>query len=355
MRESPPTRTAPRGHTLIELMAALTIVSILMLGVGSAMLVASRAVDPATRPRVTHATAEAAARVARELEFATAFTQRTARAVTFTVADRDGDGSDETIRYAWSGAEGDLLTRQYNGGKAIPVAEDVRQCTFTYDLHTETEQPDTERNESGEVLLASHQTAGDPREFEVQDFYWVGQYLKPALPPGAVSWRVTRVLLKARRDGYANDIAAVQLRLPTAGNLPSQRVVEEVPMHEYRLTDWWLWHEFAFSNAAGLSPSNGLCLVVKALSGDTGYCDIQYDDDGPSGMRYANSGEGSWTVVPNRSVVFAVYGTVTTSSEPDPVTRTWVRGAGLRLRAGPDPQTAVETAARLLNRPEVTE
>ncbi len=367
MRETATTRQPAGAYTLVEMVAALAIVSILMLGVGSAMLVASRAVDPDTRPRATHAAAEAAARVVRELEFATAFAERTATAVTFTVADRNGDGSDETIRYAWSSAAGDPLTRTFNAGTAVAILEDVRECDFTYDLKAVTDEPDAERNESAEALLAKHTTPSEARSFAVKENKWAGQYVEPSLPGDAVSWRVTRVLIKARRHGPASGIAGVQLRLPNASNLPSRTVVEEVPMHEDRLTDGYLWQELTFSHAGGLSPSRGLCLTVVCLRKDADICDIQYDgeqegdeDEGgggavSGGLLRTWDGGASWSRSSERCLLFSVYGTYTTTSTPDPVTRTWVRGAGLRLRAGPDPATAVETGVRILNAPEVTE
>jgi prepilin-type N-terminal cleavage/methylation domain-containing protein len=354
MREVTTTRRAANGYTLVEMVTALAIVGILMLGVASAMLVASRAIDPDTRPRTTHAAAEAAARVVRELEFATAFAERSAAAVTFTVADRTGDGSDETIRYAWSGTAGDPLTRQYNGGTSVAVVEDVRECAFTCDLETLTEEPDPTRSESAEMALAVHTVPSDAKDFAVQNSVWIGQYFKPSLPGSAVSWSVTRALVKCRLHGAAKGKASVQLRLPTAGNLPSREVLEGIHVHENRLTDGYLWQEFTFSNAAGLSPSRGLCLTVVRFIDDADICDVQYDGDGPGGMCQTNSGEGAWSTVLGKSMVFAVYGTVTTSDDPDPVTRTWVRGVHLRLRAGPDPSTAVETGVRVLNAPEVT-
>jgi len=348
-----PARPRP-AYTLMEMAAALAIVSVLVLGVASAMMVATRAVEPDTPPRATHAAAEVAARVMRELEFATGFTERAAHAVTFTVADRNGDGSEETIRYAWSGTAGDPLTRQYNGGTAVAILNDVHECDFTFDLKVVTEEPDAERNESAEMLLASHQTAVEAQDGEIKGNRWIGQYIEPSLPSGAVSWRVTRVLFKARIDGTIKGIAGVQLRLPTAANLPSRTILEEVTMHEDRLTYGYLWQEFEFGNAAGLDPSRGLCLAVVSILDDSNICYIQYDNQGPGGMCQATGGEGTWATMSGKSMVFAVYGTVTTTSEPDPVTRTWVQGAGLRLRAGPDPSTAVETGVRLLNAPGVS-
>jgi prepilin-type N-terminal cleavage/methylation domain-containing protein len=351
-----PRHRRPTGYTLVELVTALAIVSVLILGMGSAMLVASRAADPDNRPGAVHTTAEAAARLARDLAFATTFTERSALAVTFTVADRTGDAAPETIRYAWAGSAGDPLTRQYNGNTAETVLDDVRELALAYDIKTVTETPSATRTESGEVLLSARTTPADPKDFAVKEKEWVGQYFKPTLPGDAVSWRVTRVLVKSRIHGAAKGIAGVQLRLPDGSTKPSTTVLEQCAMYEYRLTDGYLWQEFDFSNAAGLSPSRGLCLTVICFLKDADICDIQYDNAAADGgMRKANSGEGSWSTEPGKSLLYAVYGTVTTGTTPDPVTRKWLRGVRLRLRAGPDPSTAVETGTAVYNVPEVTD
>ena len=53
-------------------------------------------------------------------------------------------------------------------------------------------------------------------------------------------------------------------------------------------------------------------------------------------------------------MVYYVYGTATTVTTPDPVTREWLRQVGITLRTGSDAWTRVETAAQVLNEPEVT-
>jgi hypothetical protein len=67
-----------------------------------------------------------------DLEFALAFTEQSARAVTFLVPDQSGDAKLETVRYAWSGTPGDPLTRQFNGGAVAVVLENVH--VFQHDL-----------------------------------------------------------------------------------------------------------------------------------------------------------------------------------------------------------------------------
>jgi len=52
----------------------------------------------------------------------------------FTVADRDDDAQPETIRYEWSGGNGDPLTRAYNGGSPVSVAADVYAFELDYEI-----------------------------------------------------------------------------------------------------------------------------------------------------------------------------------------------------------------------------
>ena len=345
------------GHTLIELVTALAIVGILVLGMASAVLMASRAVDPRNPQLAKHAAAEAAERLARELQFATAFNQRSGNAVTFVIPDRrsDGDTAPESVRYAWSGTAGDPLTREYNGSAPAAVIDDVREFALAYHLDTVTEQPSATQNESGETLLAGHVTSTNSDNYNITEKEWLAQYFQPSLPGDAVSWRVTRVLFRARTHGGTGGIAGVELRLPTASNLPSNVILEQIPMYESRLTDWYLWREFTFTNVAGLSPGRGLCLVISCILKDSDLADVQFDKaNNPGGYIRSNDAGATWEPDNSRSMLYAVYGKVTTTSVPAAVTRTTLRGIGIRLRAGPNPATAVETAAPLFNAPEVT-
>jgi hypothetical protein len=72
-----------------------------MLGMGSAMLIANKALPDANNiADATMVTSEAAQELASELKFAITFTVRDANTVEFIVSDRNGDEVPETIRYA---------------------------------------------------------------------------------------------------------------------------------------------------------------------------------------------------------------------------------------------------------------
>ena len=150
----------PRGaFTLIELTLSLAITSILLVAVGSAVVLASKAIPYGEdQTNVFLSSGKAAEDLVTELQFALAFTQRTPTLVEFTVADRDGDTVDETIRYEWSGTAGDPLTRQYNGGPIVSVIDSVVDFGLEYDTITVTEGLTTEV-ESVELELMSYDSS----------------------------------------------------------------------------------------------------------------------------------------------------------------------------------------------------
>ena len=124
------------AYTLIELVSSIAATSILMAGMGSVLLVAARSTDDDTMSARQLAASATAHEILSDLQFAKSFVQRSPTAVEFSVADRDADNADETIRYAWSGTPGDPLTRQYNSQAAVDYLDNVYD--FTYADHVET-------------------------------------------------------------------------------------------------------------------------------------------------------------------------------------------------------------------------
>ncbi|MCH7595423.1 MAG: prepilin-type N-terminal cleavage/methylation domain-containing protein [Planctomycetes bacterium] len=138
-------RRRRRAFTLLELLFAMVAMTALMGGLASALMLASRAIpDDASPAAVAIDAYYAADQIAGELFCAQSFSERTATAITFTVADRDNDTIAETIRYAWSGTPGDPLTRQYNAAAAVAVVDDVREFEIQYEVKmvTQASPPD---------------------------------------------------------------------------------------------------------------------------------------------------------------------------------------------------------------------
>ncbi len=358
-RLKPPNATCGRlGYTLVELVVSTAIMAVLAGGMVSAILVATRAVPDGTHPSsaIVKAT-QAVDRIAGELMYAESVMQQSVTAVDFTVADRDADDAPERIRYAWSGTPGDPMTRQYNDGAVTEFVRDVNEFALAYDLQVTTEQVPTE-NETLEMPLIGYEHWESLADFSIDANNWAGQYFLPDLPADTLSWSVTRVRFRAKMRGQNDGVTMLQLRPATTGNLPSSTVLEERPMYESDLTDTYLWQEFTFSNVSGLAPSQGMCLVLQFVSADSHSCNVQYQSYGAwmfgtNLVRTASAGS-SWISETDQSMLFHVYGTVTTPGSPETVNVYSLRGVDITLRVQDQPTASVQTSVEVLNGPEVT-
>ena len=126
-------RPRRRGFTLVEMVLSMAVMTVLLGGIASALVIAGRAVPgTATPASLTVDGYYAAERLASELYAAQTITARSATSITFTVADRNADSNPETIQYSWSGVAGQPLNRQYNGGTAGAVLDNVYQFNLGY-------------------------------------------------------------------------------------------------------------------------------------------------------------------------------------------------------------------------------
>jgi len=341
-----------RAFTLVEVVVSLAIMSILIMALGSTLILASNALPSEDDPALHVIDASRGANsIAEELRTAIHITERSTHAITFTVADRNGDGIWERIRYAWSGTAGDPVTRQYNNSNAVAIIDNVHQFDLAYELETVTEEYPGPVVESDEIELASYDAEVSGKDYIIKDDDWIGQYIQPLLPANAVSWSVTRLLFRAKSDGADDGSTFVQLRPPDSEHKPMDTVLEQHTMYEDDLNWDYTWREFSFSNVADLAPDAGLCLVLK-WGADATAANIRYDNQGGSGRLKTSDAGASWTYWPDKALRYYVYGKVTAHSGTIPVSRQHVTAVHATVQAGDCSDARVETAVQTLNRPE---
>lgn len=125
------------GFTLVELVLSMSVASVLMAGLASAMVLASRALPDPDSPLTSAVNShQVLDEIVGDLYTAITFITRTPNEVTFTVADRDNNNAPEVIRYAWSGTLGTSLIRQYNGGTVVHLINQVSDFQLAYTLQT---------------------------------------------------------------------------------------------------------------------------------------------------------------------------------------------------------------------------
>ena len=347
----------PSGMTLLELMVSMVATSVLLAGMSSAVFLASRAAQPDSPAMGTIEASLTARQIATELSSAKAIVENTSTSIKFVVADRDKDGAAETIRYAWTGTEGDALTRQYNGGTVVDVLENVHAFGLTYHIESDDiEAGEWVEEESAEQVLAEYDTVGNTATYDVKTDFWPGQWFLPSLGTDVVHWRVTRVEAVLKKE-TAGQMLHVQLRSASNGTVPATSAIEEVIVKSDSLADTFDWRSFRFNNVSRLHPDQGL-LIVLTDDGAGFPAMVKCLDTAVSVVRLglvtsANQG-ANWTAIPTTNFQFRVWGTVTTMVDTPLTVRGYLNRVDLALQVGSSTHSHVQTAVHLHNAPEVT-
>jgi len=349
------TTQPPRGFTLVELMLAVSLSVLVLAATVSAIMLASKALPDNQSPaQQLLNSSRVLDGIEDELRYAAALLTRQAQCCRFIVQDRTGDGQKDDICYAWSGQPGSPLTRSLNGGGPRVVLESVQSLEFVY-WETPIDQEDLPGETGTETLLASYESTGDLKDFPIKDSQYASQYFRPSLPGDALSWRVTRVKVRAKTGGAAEGVTRVQLRSASLGGLPISTVLAEHSLLESSLSEEYLWSETIFPDAPDTPVGMGLCLVLQHES-DSESCKVQIKEkNAPSsaGIFAKSTNQGTWWFVENdRALQYYVYGVVTTiASKPQP--RRLVDRVSIQLRSGTDGASTACTSVPLSNRPEV--
>lgn len=337
------------------MVVSLAIVSIIMGAMGSIIVLATRALPTGKAyDDLLVNGADALERLASELAYATAITEAGATAITFIALDRDSDGSDETIRYAWSGTVGDPLVRTYNGTPANLV-DNVQSLGIGYASETGTRDEETGGGEGPEQTLHAYQ--GAPNSSEMIKPGWVlGEAFTPSVPIGTISWSVTKVAIHGEQWNGADGTVVVQIQEAAADHTPSGVVLWERTVDEAELSETAAWFEMLVGGVVGLEPGQQLCLVISNGSGKKpGKFSVATGIAAMPGayMLYSNDGGASWDVQSSSAMLHRVDGTVTTAPGTETVEYQALVRADLSIVVGDAPKADASLSVRTLNRPEM--
>ncbi len=364
------------GFTLVEVTISMAVATVLMGGLASGLVIASRAIpDSQSALSKTVVAYHSAQQIAGELYCATSFTERTPTAITFRVADRDNNLSPETIRYAWSGTPGDPLTRKYNAGAVVTVVQDVQEFDLSYVTRSATTTVDTVVTSLFEdALLASFEGwPGIPlptvTDMPVNTNSWSAEFLMASsLPANTTNLSITRVQLRMKQGTLGGaGVFSVGIHRSKGGGNPepsANPLGTPVAGTGLFLAASYGWAQFNFFDVSISNPSKDYVIVVKGTAGAGSdvlverYNDGSAPKDDPVAM-WTTDGGAQWSPKKNTQAdydfPFRIYGDFETKETvPQDVSSFWLQSVGITLRTGSDTSTRANTAVEILNQPEVT-
>ena len=358
--------------TLVELIVSLATTTVLVGGLVSAIVLASRAIpDPQSALAATRDGYDVVQQIAGDLFGALSFTERSPTAVEFIVPDRShGDPGPEVIRYAWSGTLGDPLTGEYNGSEPIVIAPEVYEFSLVYGLETLSETTTAEITAwTEEAPLAIFDgwagLTATPGSDLLGPGYLSSEYFEITPPDGATALKITRAQVMLSHTGSPPPAVEVAIHrskgdgsyepaaapIGTPGSI-SGGSIETTP----------LWQEALFAdvevNDIGRSD---YCLVVQVPATPPAQLHYYYSKSAPDNgvyYRWSTDGGASWDPASkdfnNQDMRFYVYGSFAGKSvEEITANRYFLTAVRITLRAGSDSRTRVETAVAVANIPEV--
>lgn len=340
---------ASLGFSLVELIISMAVMSVLAVGISSAVLVSVRSIETSSSPSACiRSAADVSNQMVRELNEALAVSERSARAVTFSVPDRDNDGVSEEIRYWWSGTPGDGLMRRYNAEPETALLTNVFAFALSYDL-----VPVPVPAMGSDKLVAGHHSAKDLSSFRINTLDWASQSFRVSLPAGASSWKITRAVFYCRQVGGASGQLTLQFRSAQSDGRPGNTLYAEntVPESEFKTSH--AWYSIAVPYSGNLSPNGSYCLLLKGNWTDV--CELRYHSKKAveEGYVFMTTSLGGliWTVRSKQALLFEVYGTCS-GGDSDRNTEMRLGTVRWELQAGRDASNRLYAGAQLANLPE---
>lgn len=312
----PASRIPHRAFTLTEVTLSIAITSILLLGMGGALSLAVRAVDTGDdAPSRTTAASESLASLNAELAVATQISAFEEHTITLVVPDRDADGRPERIDYTWD-KPGDPMLRSFNGSTPTTFISSVRSCTPQL-----TQRPAAQPVESSEQVLATFVPPASGRvRATIDASIFSAQYVRPVLPSGAVSWKITKVALLLSQASGNSKLFRISITPANSALRPDFSTI----LASFSLASGSVSSSVAMTTGAigpvnGLVPGKGVCIVVDGVAGGTANVWYTSAAGQPFNTNYLSStNAGSTWSAPNDTddMGFILYGTYTTMVEP---------------------------------------
>lgn len=342
------------GHTLLEMMLSLTLLSIIAVSVGSAVMLASQATPEEGSPTATLLSdSKVLARIAEDLSLAMYIPERSANTVTIVVADRTGDGLPDRITYAWSGTPGMPLTFELNDQSPVALIQQVDQFELDFTIATQTKAIPAPNSTAGtEVLLSESSDTSDSNQYDIQYDKWYAQGITPTLSADASGFQVTRIELYAASKSTTDGVSLIEIWNDNSSAPGTTRYAHGTMIESDLVEGKFSWSSIDMSDALTVSSGATVYLTIKDDSGSDEVGVISSTGSGPGGM-LKSAGDSDWQSESGQTIHYRLYGKEVQASPGYDLTREYVTSVGISLRSTADGRSSLTRKVSLEQAPEV--
>jgi hypothetical protein len=305
-----------RGHSLLELVLSLVLLSIIFASVGSAVMFAARASPSEDSFESTLAVdSRVISQIAEDLSVARHIIEQKDHSVTIVVGDRTNDGNPDRIRYAWSGNIGDPLTYQLNDQTAYNLIDSVHTFELVYSIDAIESPLPVATYFDGEKIIDAFDDSFAGADVSVTQTQWHGQTVIPRLTAVALGFLPTRLELYAGFTSPNDGQARIALR-DRSGTTPGENNYAAAVMSESKMTGAISWRQLAFSETAVVPADQDLALTAIYRAGTADVLDLRSVDvsggllglgGGRGGQLFTSDGT-TWSHDSDATLVYRVYG-----------------------------------------------
>lgn len=254
------------GHTLLEMMLSLVLLSIVMASVGSAVMFASQAV-PNEKSAAGSMLADHAvlSQIAEDLASAQYVLEQTNHAVTVVVSDRTGDRIPDRLRFAWSGVRGEPLYFQLNDENATALIDAVETFDLDYTTQVVSQTLPQAIYLGAEKVLDAYTTVSSGSTVGSKFGSWFGQVINPQLHADALGFVPTKADLHAASKLPSDGTGVLSLSAYSQGQTGD--AFADAPLVESDLTGSSDWNTISFRTRSVVPKGQGLALSIGCVSG----------------------------------------------------------------------------------------
>lgn len=302
-----------RALSLIELLVAMAMSSTVLLGAVAAIGIGGRAFKSAADGVRSASSTDALAQMSADVELALTFTEATGSAVSFYVPDRTGDGAPELIRYAWSGTDGDPLTRSMNGSTPVPIMPGVARLSLDYVVATVQGQPTfavAPPPAPADELLFERQFTDSGATHTLGATSWVAAIVSPSI--SGSRFRVTRVRIPMMAASGGGPVTVSLHRVNMLTATPETTALATASALQADLPASLGAVEFDLSSAVDFTAGDYIAIAVSQGNGSSSGSvalepSPQYLTDG---WIATTSIAGLWGVNATRDMPIEIYGVI---------------------------------------------